>query len=264
MAVKIEREWTVEEALEIAASPRQQNGMRNSSRSNDSTWSGSTFDEAVKMGRHGYASGTARLKRRLQTMQPNLRQSMRPKPVWGVSGSDVDMGRYLAGEPDNMVESVRQRRQSLVLRIGVERTVSSYVSASDIEAVGASVLAVVERLRTSGIPSEVWVTFTHENKRGDAWQARVKVQDAGRPIDMDRLAFWCMHPAALRRIGFALAEKESPDTRRVYGFGPGNYSYPTTISEPEWRALGFDEFAPSMAEEVEEWVSDVLNRRTTR
>lgn len=162
----------------------------------------------------------------------------------------------MAGEVENMVDVTRGRRQSMVLRIGIERCVSAITDTDDILAVGASVLAVVERLRAAGVASEVWVTFTHHAGDG-AYQLRVKVQDAGRPIDLDRLAFWCMHPATLRRLAFAVEEMETGDVRRRFNFH-GTYG----------RAHGglksdfFDEYAPARGYEVEGWITDVLTRRT--
>jgi hypothetical protein len=258
----VEREFTMSEALELATDEHDM--FNDSSRSGSDEFSKATWEESVKMATDGYSTGTRALRRRLSTLPPALHDSIRPRPVWGVSGSTVDIGRFLAGEQENMVDVRRSRRQSLVLRIAVERAVSAGVSAADIETVGASVLAVVERLRTAGVASEVWVTFTQRGKfggrNGATYQLRIKVQDAGRPIDMDRLAFWLMHPAALRRIAFAIEEMEPASVRETFGFGHvygGGYGWPDT-----YHAEGFDEYAPAKEYEVESWITDVLGRRT--
>jgi hypothetical protein len=131
------------------------------------------------------------------------------------------------------------------------------VSTDDIEAVGASVLAVVERLRTAGVSSEVWAVFS---QRGGAtrYQLRVRVQEAGRPVDLDRLAFWLTHPAALRRIAFAIEEMEPTEVVNAVGFKRGgNYGFPETDPDLEF----FDEYAPATRHAVAGWLTEVLSRR---
>lgn len=261
----IEREFaSVYDALECAERPDSDEvlGGRTSRDASRDRWAGGTlepcsYEQAIEFARNGYPSGTATLRQRLDTLPPSIRPNLRPTPIWGVSGSTVDMGRYLAGEPENMIDTARTRRQSLVLRIAIERAVSSNVPPADIEATGASVLAVIERLRTAGIAAELWATFTIRAKRSeDIYQARVKIQDASRPIDLDVLAFWIMHPAALRRISFAIEEQEARKVRKDFQFYiGGSYGTPITLND------GFDEYAPATAYEAESWIADVLARR---
>lgn len=253
------RRLTLHELIEEAGMSSDHVGGA-SSRRKESGWHGGTLDEAMRMAVQGYPGGALRLRKRLGAYA-GIHKSRRPAPRWDVSGSAVDVGRYLAGEPDCMVETVRVARQSPVLRIAVERAVSHTVSADDIEATGASVLALVEGLRTAGIPSEVWVTFTVAPGRGGgSWQwmsTQVLIQEAGRPIDLDVLAYWAMHPTALRRLVFSVWEHEDERTRKHFGFG-GSYGIPTRVPQAD---RDMDEYAPARANEVEAWVAEVLQRR---
>lgn len=260
----IKREfYTIEDALKVAcdASPKD-----TSSRDREYGWAGGSFDEAAELAENGYAAGTVILKRKLG-MFTKVRQNMRPSPRWGESGSSVDIGRYLAGEPDCMVETVRTRRAAPVLRIGIERAVSATTPKEDIEATGASILAVTEALRTAGIPSEIWVSFTVRSwHSGDLYTLQVKIQDAGRPIDLDMLSYWTMHPTALRRIAFSIMEHENSKVRSDFGFkSGGGYGSPNRLDyAPEGRedAAKFDEYAPATASDATAWVRDVIQRRT--
>lgn len=263
------REYTLEEALKLAAQPRDNSGLNCSSRdgSNDD-WGGGSFSKALDLATNGYKAGAARLNERLRTMPPRIREAQRPRPVWGPSGSSVDLGRFVAGEPDNMISVVRARRASPVLRIGIERAVSSITSTETIEATGASVLAVVERLRAAGVQSEIWATFTQSvspiatsqipAQGDDVMQIRVLIQQAGRPIDMDRLAFWVMHPAALRRIAFAIEETEPVEIRKHFGFDHG-YGY--CPMGKAYNDGSFDEVAPGDATQATAWIEEVFDRR---
>jgi hypothetical protein len=229
------------------------------SREHSDSWAGSSFDDAITMAERGYPKGALALKARLG-MFAKVREAVRPRPAWDVAGSSVDVGRYLSGEPECMVEVVRGRRQSPVLRMSIERSASSDRSAEEIETVGASALAAVEALRTAGVPCEVWAVFTTTGPNSFRhYSTQVLVQEAGRPVDTDVLAFWTMHPAALRRVNFSIRENDSPQVRREFGVG-NNYGYPTTLKS---AGLGndFDENVPSRAHEVQGWLVDVLTRR---
>ena len=190
-----------------------------------------------------------------------IRHSQRMAVRWDVAGSAVDVGRYLTGEPECMLDFRRTRRPSPVVRIGVERAVDWSVPPDKIEAVGASVLFVVESLRTAGVPAEIDALFTVRSAKGDTMQTRVRVQDAGRPLDVDRLAYWLAHPTALRRIAFGIWEHERTGIRNLFGFvRDGGYGYPASGFVPD-DAPKYDEVAPAYADNATAWVREVLSRR---
>jgi hypothetical protein len=121
--------------------------------------------------------------------------------------------------------------------------------------VGASVLAVVEQLRMSGIPTEIWICFTQ--KRDEVMSVQVRVQEAGRPVNVDVLAFWVADPAAFRRIGFSLQEQQDAVVRSRCGIeNVKNYGYATATPRE-----GFDEYAPAYSYQVSTWIADVMARR---
>jgi hypothetical protein len=121
------------------------------------------------------------------------------------------------------------------------------------------VLTAVEALRSAGVPSEVWATFTVMSKHtGNVMTTRVLIQETGRPLDIDRLAFWVVHPAALRRVMFSVWEHEKPEVRDEFGYRrDGGYGMPTWFA----GTTDFDEVAPANAAEATEWLRKVLLRR---
>lgn len=250
------RTITLDEALELAA--RTPPIKTPSSRREGDSWHGDTFENALDKARHGDPKVALRLRQRLGVMG-SIQTAPRATQRWGTAGSTVDMGRFMTGEPECMIETHRTRRPSPVVRIGIERAVSAFTGTDTIESTGVSVLAAVEALRTAGIPAAIWVTFTIRGNASYGGSAerlstQVLIQEAGRPIDIDRLAYWTANPTALRRIAFAIWEQESPDIRRVFNIG-GNYGYPTD-------GFGdYDEIVPATSAAATEWLRDVLARR---
>lgn len=220
-------------------------------------WNGCSWEESLNYLTHGWKAGVAKLD---VHPKPGLHESLRPKPQWDVAGSEVDMGAYLSGVPECMTEMVRQKRPSQVVRIGVDKAISSGIAASRIEAMGRNILMMVESLRLAGIPAEVWVCQAVYGS-GKTYDFGVCVQEPGRPVDVSVLAYWIGHPGALRRTIFAMEELEPAGIRREFGFTEsGGYGMPKHNHAKD----EFDEWAPSPANHdsvIEQWVQDVLARR---
>lgn len=249
------RTWTIEEALERAV--RTPPSGASESRSKDhNKWGGTTFDDAVRLAREGDPESAIGLKRHLGVLA-SRHTAKRATSRWGESGSTVDVGAFLSGEPECMMETVPARRPAPVAKIAIERAVSWNVNPETMRATGASVLAVVEAMRTAGIPVEIWVTFTVKSWGGGLLSTQVLVQEAGRPIDLDVLAFWTVNPAAFRRVGFAIEEQEDQKVREECGISSWNgYGSPTATPQAD-----FDEIAPANEAQVQVWVQEVLERR---
>lgn len=255
------RRWTVEEAQELVL--REPPHDSHMSRDWSTQKAGETWDEAVRMMIEGDPKSARGLKKYLGVLA-RVRQGKRSLTRWGEAGSQVDVARFLSGEPECMMETVRARRAAPVLKIAVERCVPHYVTAEEIRATGASVLAVVEALRTSGVPSEVWVTFsinTNYSRDGGTYSLseQVLVQEAGYALDLDRLAFWVGNPASFRRLAFALYEQEPQAVRDKFNIKTSG-SYGSASSSPP-NEDEFDEAAPSWSSDAEAWLRAVLDRR---
>jgi hypothetical protein len=236
-------------------------------------WAGATWDKSKKLLTDGWKEGVARL-----DVAPNSRlaEALRPQILWDVAGSECDVASYLAGVPECMGEVVRRRRPSPVVRIGVDKAISCNVSADRIMNVGRNVVVLVESLRLAGIAAEVWVCQSvgggwrirqrNGEKKYSRYDLTIQVQEAGRPIDLSRLAYWVAHPAALRKTIFALEEMEDNNVRGSFGFGGDHgsgYGMPVTNGLKDQ----FDEWTPSpmlSESEIQAWVTDVMTRRVKR
>lgn len=250
--------YTLEDALEVAARTPPANA-RASRMENRDRWYGDrsddSFDAALRLARVGDPDGALKLRRKLEAI-PSLGASPRPVLRWSeTEGVEIDVGRYAVGDPQCLIETVRARRPSPTVKIAVERAVNSSTSPDEMRSVGASVLAVVEQLRLNGVPTEIWVCYTQ--RLDETMSVQVRVQEAGRPVNVDVLAFWVADPMAFRRIGFALQEQQDADVRARCGIqNVMSYGYPCRTPRE-----GFDEVAPAYQRDATAWIADVMTRR---
>jgi hypothetical protein len=252
-AAYVTRYDDVHEALDAAAREPRFTARASRTPAMGDDWSYGTWDDALRLARDGDPDLTRVLREKAGAFA-SIRYAQRPTSRWSPSGSLVDVGRFMAGEYDCMVETVRARRPAPVLKIAVERAVPWTRSTADMIAVGTSVLVAVEALRTAGVACEIWVTFTQMSSR--QLSVQVRVQEPGRPVDVSRLAYWVVNPSAFRRLGFALDEQEDKDVQTAAGMLGGSYGYAVG------RPIGsFDEVAPPHAAEVDAWLTTVLERR---
>ena len=251
---------TIDDALAVAVKEPPVDARESRAPDFDGGWYGDddaarTFDDAMRMARYGDPRGALLLRKRLETM-PTIGTAPRPTSRHSATdGIELDVGRYATGDPECLIETVRATRTTQTLKIAVERSVGASTPVETMRTTGASVLAVVERMRLSGIPTEIWVTFTQS--REEKLSVQVMVQAAGRPVNVDVLSFWISNPAAFRRIGFAIEEQQPRNVREPCGITSARaYGMPTPCPDD-----GFDEIAPASASAVEQWVRAVMARR---
>lgn len=264
------RRFTLPEVLEVAAVESTtmgyefEEGPTNLTSRKRGGWAGLPFSEGMRMARWGDPDSAARIKLRADGLTAAIRDARRPVTRWDVSGSQVDVARFMSGEPECMGEIVRTTRQSPLVKIAVERAVSSGTDTEDIRATGASVLVAIDALRNCGVPAEVWATFTvtrFDRISGEShyWTAEVLLQEAARPVNMDVLGFWVVREEALRRVIFSVMENEPKAIRNQFNFtNRGNYSTPSNV---KYADKDFDEYAPATRDAATRWLRDVLTRR---
>jgi len=145
---------------------------------------------------------------------------------YDASGAEVDVGRYLSGDPDNMIVYGLKpaRRCGRVVTLQVDVSVSHDVPCAEIRSHGAAAFALADVLRERGLGLDVYVTrrvVPRSSPSRHSWQMVVKVQSSEAPFDASRVEFAMTHPAMLRRLAFSLAELEMDPIRRLFRFGAG-------------------------------------------
>jgi hypothetical protein len=234
--------------------------VRSGARLSDPSWAGCTWEESVDYLTNGWQEGVANLD---ATPHYRMSEAMRPTVVWDVAGSECDVASYLSGVPECMGETVRRKRPSPVVRIGIDMCTPGGVSAERVFRVGRQVITLVESLRLAGVPAEIWACKGLQSSIYPGitpLDIRVRIQEPSRPIDTSRIAYWGGHPAANRRTLWAVQE-QYPELRGKFGFFHGSgYGRPVA----NFAKAEFDEWTPPRTvsdEDLQAWAEDVLNRR---
>lgn len=128
------------------------------------------------------------------------------EPVWDVTGAQVDVGAYLAGTPECMIDypltetSKVGRVVTLVVGVGVNGT----VPGSEIIARGQKIVALALALTRLGHAVEIWADDTQKGfGKGNKLFQRILVKGANDETDPAVLLFALAHPAFQRGIKWA-------------------------------------------------------------
>lgn len=127
--------------------------------------------------------------------------------VWDVSGCQVDIGRYLSGEPDCMVDYLPAPTPKVgrVIALCASVCYSAAIYQDTINKRGQGIAALAFALNRLGFAVELWADFSISNKRGGSRIGRVRtlVKGANDELDPARIMFAYTHPAMSRALSFA-------------------------------------------------------------
>ena len=260
MAAKVVVKLEFESALEVAQwidSHAPIEGAGNHSVTNDKRdgWDLSLgYDATVDMARSGGAwlEGADKMRKGVAAAQAKHEQRAAPAFGMEVAGFAVDVPTYLAGVPDcmwTMAES--DSAQAPIVRIAIG-TFSGGTDARHALNRGIAVMCLVDALEGAGHRCEVdayWDGTNHyapggagsKVTRGDHWQTRVKIKLASDHWNPQSAAFLSAHPAAFRRLEFAIMERvdnaacQSETSDGSYGYGSNLGLDEYDIAQPYMR-----------------------------
>ena len=205
--MKFDYTFRLSSILDIAAaaaqplpdySARQDNAARNRPAKE---WSGNvTYTQAIALAENGWtdAPKLGEIADRLTSSE--TRTSLEMKHA--VSGSFVDMGRFVEGHPECMMEFAEEPAPKSI-HLAVETGKGACATPREMELTGAVAMAVIDTLTKSGIRVEVSSFFAHKNKKSGKTALTIyPLKRAAEPIDENQLAFWLCHPAAFRSLIF--------------------------------------------------------------
>lgn len=227
------------EAADIAQNvsewPRSEHQRCASVRENFDFTGTHSLSEAVDLARNGWEEGKDHITEEMKRIQaPELiGHSTQPTPFWDVSGEDVDVGRYLSGDPESMIAyDMPPAKQGKIIEFLVNCSQSAYVSKERIVRRGAAIVAAAQRLSADGY--SVGVTAgTGSQGQGMRVEYYVPIVRPGQYVDIDALSFTLTHASFLRRLIFAVRETESPRIRSVMGYyNGGGYGTPRNLEHP--------------------------------
>lgn len=227
--------------LEPLPTPELGDPHRSRKRQQEPAWYGGwTFKTAVDRARgEGYSEALPEVEQLVSHVEQQVETDLHTTTFesrFDVAGAEVDMGRFLSGEPECMVESapIRIARKGRAVRIVVPVAYSAFTDPETIRRRGAAIVALCDILARAQHPLEVWAVLACSGD-GGRYVPAVLVQEANQPLDMGRIMLALAHPAMFRHLGFAFGEHESDQTRRRFGYHErGGYGYPS------WEAKATD------------------------
>jgi len=200
---------SLEECVSFAAS-EPTGAVRRASREDGSRdWNGNVdFAGAVALTQTGWVDGVNRMRaiadRIYDRIAPHVSTFMNTELA--VTGAGVDIGAYVSGEPECMLEFVASEvRRVRHVDIVVNVIAMGCVPADAIVNRGAAILACIEALEHAGCTvavTAIAAAVDHDTR----YDFRIALKAPGVPMDTDRLAFVLSHPAMLRRILFGCIE----------------------------------------------------------
>jgi hypothetical protein len=206
---------------------------------------GVSFDGALEMARHGWHEQldvTLAITESAIEMAEQEHLTDTFAPVWDVTGAEVDVARYLSGEPECMIDFPLSKtsKAGRVITLVASVDWSASVSADSILKRGRLIVALALALTRLGHSVEMYVNangLCRGNPSGKYGKCElsVKVKGTDDEIDPAAIMFAYAHPAMLRRVLFGIREKSCPAGH--VPMGPSVSLYPDgTIFLPEIRS----------------------------
>lgn len=183
-------------------------------------WSGtSSLKDAIKIGREGWSEGAKKIKKNIDGFHV-VGLKTTPAPHYEVSGDSVDVGRFLSGEPENMLnwEEVEEDGHKVV-DIYYNCAVSGRYDADCITRYGSAVVSVIDYLESTGRRCNLYAYWSMiEMSRKATKRAYViQIKRSEEALNIASCAFCLGHPSFVRRILFKTMQ--SMPEFRLLGYG---------------------------------------------
>jgi hypothetical protein len=240
--MKINRELNFEDLNQFWQYAMQESkAYRKSSRDNyDIKWSGGlTWEQAKSMAISGWRDGMIEIEKYRTKILPIIAEKvLRLKQINSISGYCVDVGSFLANEPECFISREYEERNypGQIYKIVCSISFSAAITPETIIQRGAMICALIDAIEYAGHRAEVVcndamsVGHSEEYRKGkyknQGWmEISVVVKKTSQPLEMTDLAFCLAHPAMLRRIMFSVAEIEG------WSDFVNNYGYPAEATD---------------------------------
>lgn len=125
-----------------------------------------------------------------------------------VSGANVDVARFMTGEPECMTDYRLTERDvtDSVVTVAINCAVSGGVTPDKIAARGRAVIALIDVIEASSRNVELWADMTSKGcaRNLDSHMARISVRlkEASGPTDASAIMYALTHPSFFRVLGF--------------------------------------------------------------
>lgn len=191
-----------------------------------------SFEELIELGRNGWEKEVSDIVSVSEDTLSTIEQEFEVQAwqsVYDVTGSDVDVDRYLSGQPENMLSYVMMDTPKVgrVVTLAINVGASGMVDAETITARGKNIVALVHALESLGLRTELYADLqAHGFNESYKTRTTVKVKSADETLDPSMVMFAFAHPAFMR--GYMLSTMHAFPDRIADGIGAGHgYGIPT-------------------------------------
>jgi hypothetical protein len=236
--------WSWQEFVDRAREPDSIRHGVGRGNPDDEGWPGASWQEALRLAEDGWTTVLPEVEAEVAELRERVadRTTTMLLPAWDVTGSEVDIGAYLSGEPECMVDAVPQRvsARGRVVTFLVPAGYNHTTSHAAVHHRGVALAALCSSILAVGHSVEIWSGYCAYVSGKDRFASVARVISAAEPLDMGRLMFVMAHPAMFRRLWFSVWDSApTPVARRMcakrYGSEPfGCYAedLPTGITDP--------------------------------
>jgi hypothetical protein len=174
----------------------------------------------IDLARKGYARAREDLREMMIEVEAGANNAPRPDFTFDVAGSIPSVPAYIAGDPACMMDlGTTPNKPSC--RVSVEVAYAWFVSDRAVYMRGVAILGLLQSLERQGIHVELSIALTSIGA-GRNFAIICPIREMGEAFDLDKIAFFLCCPGALRRLGFAVLERDketAPATHNGYGEG---------------------------------------------
>lgn len=184
-----------------------------------------SYDEAVELAMNGWREPREQVEGFLAPIRQKVAETLSNHivRVHDLTGYEPDIDRFIAGELECMWDDlmVEEPHNGKVFTLLVDASMTWNNHADDILRRGAALCGLVEAYNVLGFQLEVWVEQTVRSYSDDYASFLTRVNNAGDPLDIDRLMFAIGHGDYNRRLGWRIGEGKEV-MRDKFGFRQGH------------------------------------------
>lgn len=234
---KVLKKYSFEDDCEIFDSDKKSEHFIKNTKTKD-------YAEAEDLLLHGWEHGVREIKNKVEAKETGM--SLKQKSVYDVVGFQASVPRYLQGIPNNMVNKTNIKQKNKVITINKCATYNWGTHPKVIIEESVKVLQLINRLEKQGYRVNLNVIFA--TSRRNITVTKIRIKSSSQRLNIKQVAFPLCHPSMLRRIIFAVWERQEENNyesfKKGYGYvveywnlkgyvNKGEYLIPALLDEKE-------------------------------
>lgn len=169
-------------------------------------WYGSTnLDDAIEICEKGWSEKAKRLTTKIKTYTTTSDFTKYQKRFIDQAGFQPIVPLYLAGMPNNMMNSRFEQKKQKIITITKSIGYRGEVSLRQIEEESLKTLSIIQMLESKGYRVNLNVCNTWNANRNKI-TLKVNIKKANEKLNISKVAFPLTHPSMLRRLIFRFRE----------------------------------------------------------